>query len=164
MLPRQPPSARCTVRLGAGRLKATPAMSRNVSTCQRCWSSRSLRCFFRSAAARCRLRLRVCIRCEKSAARCVSIGPGARVANGWLDVLFWRRKRSFFADSPNIPPKSATAILQALVLQPVLGRALQARRPKKMFLFGHLFLNITNVLCAKKRLGHACICPRMVTG
>ena len=24
--------------------------------------------------------------------------------------------------------------------------------------------NITNVFCAKKRVGHACICPRMVTG
>ena len=40
----------------------------------------------------------------------------------------------------------------------------QAGRPKKRFLFGHLFLNITNVFCAKKRVGHACICPRMVTG
>ena len=34
---------------------------------------------------------------------------------------------------------------------------------KKSFLFGHLFFNITNVFCAKKRVGHACICPRMVT-
>jgi len=41
---------------------------------------------------------------------------------------------------------------------------LQAGHPKKRFLFGHLFLNITNVFCAKKRVGHACICPRMVTG
>ena len=40
----------------------------------------------------------------------------------------------------------------------------QAGRPKKRFLFGHLFLNLTNVCCAKKRVGHACICPRMVTG
>ena len=42
----------------------------------------------------------------------------------------------------------------------------QAGRPKKRFLLGHLFLNIniTNVFCAKKRVGHACICPRMVTG
>jgi len=55
---------------------------------------------------------------------------------------------------------------------------LQAGRPKKRFLFGHLFLNtssprqdrlfiwtpflnIPNVFCAKKRVGHACICPRM---
>jgi hypothetical protein len=37
-------------------------------------------------------------------------------------------------------------------------------RPKNSFLFGHLFFNITNVFCAKKRVGHACICPRMVTG
>ena len=43
---------------------------------------------------------------------------------------------------------------------------IQAGRPKKRFLllFGHLLLNITNVFCAKKRMGHACICPRMVTG
>ena len=41
---------------------------------------------------------------------------------------------------------------------------LQARLAKKSFLFGHLFFNITNVFCAKKRVGHACICPRMVTG
>ena len=43
---------------------------------------------------------------------------------------------------------------------------IQAGRPKKRFLFGHLFFNIiiTNVFCAKKRVGHACICPRMVTG
>ena len=39
-----------------------------------------------------------------------------------------------------------------------------AGRPKKRFLFGHLFFNITNVFCAKKRVGHACICSRMVTG
>ena len=37
---------------------------------------------------------------------------------------------------------------------------LQAGRPKKSFLFGHLFLNITNIFWAKKRVGHACICPR----
>ena len=41
---------------------------------------------------------------------------------------------------------------------------IQAGRPKKRFLFGHLLLNITNVFCAKKRMGHACICPRMVSG
>ena len=34
---------------------------------------------------------------------------------------------------------------------------------KKSFFFGHLFFNITNVFCAKKRVRHACICPRMVT-
>ena len=34
---------------------------------------------------------------------------------------------------------------------------------EKKYLFGHLFLNMTNVFCAKKRVGHACICPRMVT-
>ena len=33
----------------------------------------------------------------------------------------------------------------------------------RFFLFGHLFFNITNVFCAKKRVGHDCICPRMVT-
>ena len=33
-----------------------------------------------------------------------------------------------------------------------------------LFAFGHLFLNVTNVFCDKKRVGHACICPRMVTG
>ena len=36
--------------------------------------------------------------------------------------------------------------------------------PQEKVLFGHLFFNITNVFCAKKRVGHACICPRMVTG
>ena len=41
---------------------------------------------------------------------------------------------------------------------------IQAGRPKKRFLFGHFFFNITNVFCAKKWVGHACICPRMVTG
>ena len=52
---------------------------------------------------------------------------------------------------------------------------------KKSFFFGHLFFNtswppqeklfiwslffnITNVFCAKKWVGHACICPMMVTG
>ena len=35
----------------------------------------------------------------------------------------------------------------------------QAGRPKKRCLFGHLFFNITYVFCAKKRVGHACICP-----
>ena len=35
---------------------------------------------------------------------------------------------------------------------------------KKRFLFGPLFFNITNVFCAKTWVGHACICPRMVTG
>ena len=39
----------------------------------------------------------------------------------------------------------------------------QAGLPKKRFLFGHLFLNTTNVFCAKKQVGHACICPRRVT-
>ena len=29
---------------------------------------------------------------------------------------------------------------------------LQAGRPKKSFLFGHLFLNITNIFCAKNKL------------
>ena len=42
--------------------------------------------------------------------------------------------------------------------------SLQAGRPKKSFLFGPCFFNITNVFCAKKWVGHACICPRMVTG
>ncbi len=40
---------------------------------------------------------------------------------------------------------------------------IQACRPKKSYLFGHLFFNITNAFCAKTKLGHACICPRMVT-
>ena len=41
---------------------------------------------------------------------------------------------------------------------------IQAGRPKKSFLFGPFFFNITNVFSAKKWVGHACICPRMVTG
>ena len=40
----------------------------------------------------------------------------------------------------------------------------QASRLKKLSLFGHLFFNITNVFCAKKRVGHACICPRNQDG
>ena len=41
---------------------------------------------------------------------------------------------------------------------------IQARLAKKRFLFGHIF-SIANVFrAAKKRVGHACICPRMVTG
>ena len=47
----------------------------------------------------------------------------------------------------------------------MLSILIQAGRPKKRLLFGHLFFNnITNVFCAKKRVGHACTCPRMVTG
>jgi len=30
-------------------------------------------------------------------------------------------------------------------------------RQEKLILFGHLFFNITNAFCAKKRVGHACI-------
>ena len=40
---------------------------------------------------------------------------------------------------------------------------LAAPRTKKSYLFGHLFFNITNVFCAKKRVGHAAclyICPK----
>ena len=44
------------------------------------------------------------------------------------------------------------------------GVGLQARLTKKSFLFGHLFLNIADVFCVKKRVGHACICHRMNTG
>ena len=33
---------------------------------------------------------------------------------------------------------------------------LQAGLAKKSFFFGHLFFNITNVFCAKKRVWHAC--------
>ena len=36
---------------------------------------------------------------------------------------------------------------------------LQAGRPKKRFLFGHLFFNITNVFCAKKRGGMLVYAP-----
>ena len=49
------------------------------------------------------------------------------------------------------------------------GIHIQARRlakkskRRKSFLFGHLYFNITNIFCANKRVGHACICPRMVT-
>ena len=40
-------------------------------------------------------------------------------------------------------------------------------RPKKRFFIWPPFfqyVHITNVFCAKKRVGHACICPRMDTG
>ena len=33
---------------------------------------------------------------------------------------------------------------------------------EKLF-FGHLFFNITHVFCARQRVGHTRICPRMVT-
>ena len=36
----------------------------------------------------------------------------------------------------------------------------QAGRLVKTFLFRHLFLNITKVFCAKKRVGHALVSPR----
>ena len=36
---------------------------------------------------------------------------------------------------------------------------IQAQTPKRLSLLGHLFFNITNVFCGKKRVGHACICP-----
>ena len=55
--------------------------------------------------------------------------------------------------------KNTKHILQAG--RPTRGYKLAA--PRKGF-FCHLFLNITNVFCAKKQVGHACICPRMVTG
>ena len=66
----------------------------------------------------------------------------------------------------------ANALVGTLTLQgtplinapPMEKRRLQARLAKRSFLFGHLFFNITNVFCAKKRVGHACICPRMDTG
>jgi hypothetical protein len=35
---------------------------------------------------------------------------------------------------------------------------------KKRIAKNSLKTGITNVSCAKKRVGHACICPRMVTG
>ena len=60
-----------------------------------------------------------------------------------------------------------STVTQLIPLQKMnRGRYIQAGRPKKMFLFVHLFLNIniTNVFCAKKRVGDACICPRMVSG
>ena len=41
---------------------------------------------------------------------------------------------------------------------------IQACRPKSSVFCAYLLLNITNVFCAKTRLGHAYICPRMVTG
>ena len=46
-----------------------------------------------------------------------------------------------------------TTVLQKLAAAP----------PQEASLLGHLFFNIPNVFCAKKRVGHACICPRMVT-
>ena len=39
----------------------------------------------------------------------------------------------------------------------IFSGELQARLAKNGFFFGHLFLNITNVFCAKKRVGHAFI-------
>tara|TARA_B100000513_G_scaffold20050_1_gene7902 strand:- start:92 stop:283 length:192 start_codon:yes stop_codon:yes gene_type:complete len=40
-----------------------------------------------------------------------------------------------------------------------LGTSSEAGRPKKIFLFGHLFLNITNVFCAKKGWGMLVYAP-----
>ena len=53
---------------------------------------------------------------------------------------------------------------QGEYIQAVAAPRIQAGSPKKSFLFGPFFFNITNVFCAKKGVGHACICPRMVTG
>ena len=56
---------------------------------------------------------------------------------------------------------------QGLVSEKNLSRIVlyytQARRLKKLSLFGHLFFNITDFFCAKKRSRHDCICPRMGT-
>ena len=41
---------------------------------------------------------------------------------------------------------------------------LACSRLEKTFFCAHLFFSITDVFCAKKRLGHACICPRMYSG
>ena len=46
--------------------------------------------------------------------------------------------------------------------QEVQGTEVQARRLKKLPLFGHLFFNTTDVFGAKRRVGHAYICPRMI--
>ncbi len=35
--------------------------------------------------------------------------------------------------------------------------------PRKAFYLATFFSNMTNAVCAKTRVGHACICPRMVT-
>jgi len=43
----------------------------------------------------------------------------------------------------------------------ISSKLVHAGRPKRLIsLLGHLFFNLTNVFCAKKRVGHACICPR----
>ena len=47
--------------------------------------------------------------------------------------------------------RSLRWLVRSFVLPGTAGRP----SPKKSFLFGHLFLNITNVFCAKKRVGHA---------
>ena len=63
--------------------------------------------------------------------------------------------------------KDEMSVLVCACQDVVILYKLQAGRPKKSFLFGHLFFNITNVFCAKKsakkRVGHACIYLRMVT-
>ena len=66
---------------------------------------------------------------------------------------FWREMNSL---------KMKFEVWEKSVLPPffmyIIFIRIQAGRPKKSFLFGPLFFNITNVFWAKKWVGHACIC------
>ena len=92
--------------------------------------------------------------CHFLAAETPTFG-GYNFKTGWMRTIQGHKKEA---------PIAFWRMTRLLYWKKVTKR-LQAGRPsKKRFLFGHLFLNITNVFCAKKWVGHACICPRMVTG
>ena len=87
---------------------------------------------------------------------------------------FWRKRRLLYCEKKVAPKKKPLFLWPSgseLVYNNILiiyfypgYRLGSPRLGKTGFLFGHLFFNITDVFCAKKRVGHACICPRMVTG
>ena len=83
--------------------------------------------------------------------------------NVWFTPVL-RHSHAAVASLQRLTP--ATGVCSTVGLSPGNVVYVQAGRPKKRFSFGYLFLNIniTNVFGAKKRVGHACICPRMVTG
>ena len=77
------------------------------------------------------------------------------LSGSWDDI--WRRL------SQGVYIVTFQEVYYSVGLTTVPRTRLQARLAKNGFFFGHLFFNITNGFCAKKRVGHACICPRMVT-
>ena len=97
-------------------------------------------------------------------ARAVPSGASHEREGKWVASLLEGGK--LFLSSPQ-----AILPLPFVFVCSFFSRWVQAPAPRRGFYlatflpFGfYLFLNITNVFCAKKRVGHACICPRMITG